>query len=94
MRRHERRQLREIERALLATDHAWARSVFGELSGPERRRRTAARVTADLAAVTVLAIGAFTVSMPTLFAGTVLANIALCCHLGGATGRSPMPPPA
>jgi DUF3040 family protein len=85
MRRRERRQLKEIERGLLATDRAWVRSVFGEPSEAERRRRTATRVTADLAAVAVLVLGAFTVSMPLLFAGTVLANVALCCHLGGTT---------
>jgi hypothetical protein len=85
MRRGERRQLREIERALLDTDRAWVRSVFGELSRQDRRRLVAVRAAADLAAFAVLAAGAITVSMPTLFAGTVLANIALCCHLGTPT---------
>ena len=78
--RTERRHLREIERGV---DPDWAWAAFGGPSKEDLRRRRAVRVAADLAALAVLTAGALTVSMPTLFAGTVLANVAVCCHLAG-----------
>ncbi|MFI5605565.1 DUF3040 domain-containing protein [Amycolatopsis sp. NPDC051903] len=82
--RSERRQLREIERSV---DREWARAAFGGPSTRDRRRQVVVRAVADVAAVTVLVLGALTVSMPALFAGTVLANVALCCHLAGPRSR-------
>ncbi|WP_326567702.1 DUF3040 domain-containing protein [Amycolatopsis rhabdoformis] len=77
MTRFERRRLREIERGV---DPEWAR-VFEGSSKKDRRRRVAVRVVVDLAAIAVLVSGAVAVSMPTLFLGAVLANVAVCCHL-------------
>lgn len=82
--RAERRQLRRIERGVLTTDRAWAESAFGSATRQRLRRRAAVTAAADVAAVTALGFSVATASIPMVFAGIVLANVAICCHFDGS----------
>ncbi|MEV4315683.1 DUF3040 domain-containing protein [Actinocrispum sp. NPDC049592] len=83
--RRERRQLRNIERALGVADPEWLRSVGGRPGVTVRANCMPVRVFVDTMAVLSVALGAATALFPLIFLGCLLLVTGACMHTTHAT---------
>jgi Protein of unknown function (DUF3040) len=89
--RHERRQLRKIERALGVADPGWLKTVGGHTGIAARINCMPVRVFFDTVAVISVALGAAISMFPLIFLGCLLLVTAACMH---TTARDQRPHPA
>jgi hypothetical protein len=81
MTRQERRQLRQIERAIYASDPHWARLISGGRPSAYERKRRVLNLWLDILASVLLLVGMLTGFLMLILPGIVVMFLAATLHM-------------